>query len=177
MSTSFPFTTISAPLNHTDGDERFYETVQWMIGLFFTPITCIPGVVGNAAIILIFTQKNMRSSTNVYLTALAISDFLKVFNDFLYFLVVLFKEIDNSLYKSAFVHMYPYAHFIFGYSTCVSALLTVSVAIERYILVCHPARSKTWTSVKKAKIFSVTIYIIVVLLNIPHMLRSINENN
>lgn len=47
------------------------------------PLVVVVGLVGNAATIVVLTRRRMRSSTNVYLTALAVSDLLYLIAVFL----------------------------------------------------------------------------------------------
>ena len=110
---------------------RFYETAQFVTGLIVFPIVCFFGLMGNMFIIIVLLQKSMQTSTNVYLTALAVSDIIKLINDSLYFLTVFLLRADPPSGNKAFGYLYPYAHFIFNMSVCVSSWLTVSVAVER----------------------------------------------
>lgn len=47
------------------------------------PLVVVVGLVGNTATIVVLTRRRMRSSTNVYLTALAVSDLLYLIAVFL----------------------------------------------------------------------------------------------
>lgn len=47
------------------------------------PLVVVVGLVGNFATIVVLTRRRMRSSTNVYLTALAVSDLLYLLAVFL----------------------------------------------------------------------------------------------
>ena len=124
-------------INSTDcGDPckphyHFYTQAQFVTGLIVFPVFCFLGLMGNIFIIVVLLQKSSQTSTNVYLTALAVSDTIKLINDSLYFLTVLLLRMDEMVGNRAFGYLYPYAHFIFNMSTCVSSWLTVSVAVER----------------------------------------------
>ena len=77
----------------------------------------------------------MRTSTNCYLIALAIADTIKLTNDTFYFMVILLLHTDTQKGIYSYGYLYPYAHYLFSMSVCVTAWLTVSVALERYIMV------------------------------------------
>lgn len=77
--------------------KEFYVQARFITGLILYPIFCVLGLIGNGLGIAVMLQKQMRSSTNVYLLALAISDGIKIICDALYFLVVLFLEIDPKI--------------------------------------------------------------------------------
>lgn len=151
--------------------QQFYNNAQFVTGLVCYPIICIIGLTGNIFILVVLGQKAMQTSTNVFLSALAVSDIIKLVNDFLYFLTVLLQATDPSAGNKAFGYLYPYAHFIFNMSVCVSSWLTVSVALERYILVCHPTRAKGLTSIPRAKIISTICFICMTAIAIPSALR------
>ena len=149
----------------------FYKTAQFVTGLICYPIICAYGLLGNIFILIVLAQKAMHTSTNVYLSALAVSDIIKLVNDSLYFLTILLYETDPAAGNKAFGYLYPYAHFIFNMSVCVSSWLTVSVAVERYILVCHPIKSKTLTTIPRAKWISSVCFFFMTAVAVPSALR------
>lgn len=149
----------------------FYKTAQFVTGLICYPIICAYGMLGNIFILIVLRQKAMHTSTNVYLSALAVADLLKLVNDSLYFLTILLFETDPDAGNKAFGYLYPYAHFIFNMSVCVSSWLTVSVAVERYILVCHPIKSKTLTTIPRAKWISAICFFVMTAVAVPSAFR------
>ncbi|XP_076455500.1 uncharacterized protein LOC143290096 [Babylonia areolata] len=154
-----------------DPHEEFYEQARFITGLVIYPIICILGLCGNVLCIIVMSQRQMRSSTNVYLLSLAVSDGVKLISDLLYFIVVLLYHVDSPSGDKAFGCLYPYAHYIFNCSLCVSAWLTVSVAFERYIYVCHPTKVKTYCNIARARTVSFTVFFSMSLLAIPYAMR------
>lgn len=150
---------------------EFYNTARIVTGLTVYPIVCLFGLVGNTLILSVLTKKSFASSTDIYLGALAISDIAKLLNDFLYFVTCLLMETNPSAGNKSYAHLYPYAHFVFNASVCVSSWLTVSVSVERYILVCHPTKSKTMTSVSRSKAISLAVCVVMSLVALPSALR------
>lgn len=159
--------------NKTEESEysAFYEQSQFITGLILYPLCCIPGIIGNTLTLIVLTQKTMRTSTNAFLGALAMSDMIKLLNDLIYFIVLLIGRTYPSVAKTAFGYIYPYAHFVFNLAACVSSWLIVSVAAERYIMVCHAAQAKTLCTRRVAIIVSGTIYVCMTLLAIPSVIR------
>ncbi|KAK3594471.1 hypothetical protein CHS0354_026933 [Potamilus streckersoni] len=151
--------------------EMFYQTSQFVTGLILYPVICIPGFLANILTLIVLSQKNMLTSTNAFLSALAVSDAVKLANDIIYFLVIVLMRTNPTVANKAFGYVYPYAHFIFNASTCVSSWLTVSVAAERYIMVCHPARSRSICSRKRSIITSMFVFIIMTGMALPSALR------
>lgn len=155
-----------------DGEFReFYLEAQFITGLILYPITCLIGLAGNTLSIIVMSQHQMKSSTNIYLMALAISDCIKVFSDLLYFMVILLKEVNRPVGNRAYGFLYPYMHYIFNASLCISAWLVVSVAVERYVYVCHPTRVKAFCTIPRARTVSTSVFVIMSLLTIPYAMR------
>ena len=113
----------------------------------------------------------MLTSTNAFLSALAVADSIKLLNDILYFLVIVFMHTSPTLGNLSYGYLYPYSHFVFNLSLCVSAWLTVSVAVERYILVCHPTKARAVWSRRRAVTLCSVIYIAMTCLALPSALR------
>ncbi|XP_041371546.1 FMRFamide receptor-like [Gigantopelta aegis] len=168
------FMNITFPLGlipESDGYEQFYLRARFITGLIFYPVVCLIGLIGNILSIIVMCQKQMTSSTNVYLLALAISDCIKIISDFLYFTVILLLEVDFPKGNKAFGFLYPYAHYIFNTSLCISAWLTVSVAVERYIYVCHPTKVKGYCTISRARTISTSVFVLMSFLAIPYAMR------
>lgn len=156
---------------HEETFVEFYQTARFVTGLILYPCICIPGLLGNVLTLIVLWERNMRTSTNAFLSALAVSDSIKLINDLLYFLSILLLRTDDTIGNRAYGYLYPYAHFIFSMSVCVSSWLTVSVAVERYIMVCHPTRARHLCSRQRAVTVCVAVYIIMTTLALPSALR------
>ena len=157
-----------------DSDEEykeFYETSRFICGMILYPAICIPGLIGNVLTLIVLNMKNMKTSTNAFLAALAISDSIKLINDLIYFVVLVLFRTNPKSGQIAFVNIYPFAHFIFNISTCVSSWLTVSVATERFILVCYPIKAKSLCTRIRAIVISCVIYVVMISVSFPFALR------
>lgn len=155
-----------------DKHEAFYNIAKETTGLYLFPITCIIGIIGNLLTFIVFLRFKPRSSTNVYLTALAISDTIKLLCDFLYFIVVFLDKIESAEASSkVFTTLYPYAHYVLNFSLCNTAWLTVSVAVERYIYMKWPERARTICTITRAKITCCVVWIASMLITVPFVLR------
>ena len=92
-------------------------------------------------------------------------------NDVFYFLCVLLQWTDNDEDNRIITNFYPYAHYIFNMSVCVTAWLTISVACERYIAVCIPTKAKEMCTIARARFVSTFVFLFMVVLSIPYALR------
>lgn len=120
------------------GDENkhreLFEAAQQITGLYLLPVISLIGIFGNVCNVLVFANSK-KYSTNVYLVALALSDILKLANDFIYFLVTLIGRIDPPLAERLFSALYLYSHYVFVMTAINTAWLTCTIAIDRYITV------------------------------------------
>lgn len=155
-----------------DPHEEFYQIAKEITGVYLFPIVCVTGIIGNLLTFVVFIKFKPRSSTNVYLTALAISDTIKLLCDFLYFIVVFLEKIGkHDASVQVFVTLYPIAHYILNFSLCNTAWLTVSVAMERYIYMKWPERARTICTITRAKITCCVVWLAAMLITVPFALR------
>ena len=110
---------------------EFYRRAQFATGLICYPIICLVGLIGNILTLIVLQHRKMLTSTNVLLSALAVADTIKILNDVLYFLVTVLLRTHPDAGKRMLGYMYPTSHYIFNEAVCVTAWLTVCVAIER----------------------------------------------
>ena len=68
-------------------------------------------------------------------------------------------------------HYYPYAHYLFNASLCVTAWLTAGLAVERYILVCHAAQAKQLFSTVRVHYVVIIIFVVTSVLSLPFAFR------
>ena len=150
---------------------HFYESAQFVTGLICYPIICVVGLTGNILTLIVLSHKKMLTSTNVFLSALAVADIIKLLNDLLYFLVSILMRTHPEAGNRMMGYMYPFSHYIFNEAVCVAAWLTVSVAVERYISVCHATTARAVCTVSRARIISTLVFFIMSLLAVPSALR------
>ncbi|ELU02344.1 hypothetical protein CAPTEDRAFT_84622, partial [Capitella teleta] len=139
--------------------------------LILYPIICVVGLTGNVLTLIVLSQRKMLTSTNVFLGALAVADIIKLINDCLYVIVNVLMRTLPIAANRMMGFMYPFSHYIFNQSVCVASWLTVSVAIERYVAVCHATRAKVVCTINRARIISVSVFLTMSLVTIPSYLR------
>ena len=149
----------------------FYILMRRLTGLVLYPIVCFLGLSANIVGVIVMSQKSMRSSTTVFLIALAIADLIKILNDTLYFVTVLLRESSSVTGRNTFIAIYPYAHYIFNASMTCSAWINVAVAVERYIFVCHGPKAKLLTTINRATFISLAISVASIVISIPYAFR------
>ena len=156
-----------------DGDPnaQFYETAQFLTGIILYPIIIIIGLTGNTMSLIVLSHNKMLTSTNVFLSALSVADIIKLLNDTLYFLVSILIRRHPLAGNRMLGYMYPFSHYVFNQSVCVSAWLTVSVTIERYISVCHATKARVVCTIYRARVISALLFVFMSLVAVPSAFR------
>ena len=154
-----------------DAYKVFYEVAQFTTGLIIYPFICLIGITGNTLTLMVLQQPKMVTSTNVFLSALAVADLIKLLNDTLYFIVSILMRTNATAGNQMMGYMYPFSHYIFNESVCVASWLTVCIGIERYIYVCHATRVHQWCTVMRARLISSVFFVVMSLIAIPSALR------
>lgn len=113
----------------------------------------------------------MATPTNIYLSALGVSDTLKLLNDLLYFIMLLISLHDPPAAETMMVNVYPYAHYVFSVAVCVTAWLTVAVAVDRFVAVCYPSRAKTLCTIPRARSVCASVFVVMLLISVPSFFR------
>ena len=158
--------------NEAGGAQKaFYQTAQYITGLAIYPLLCVIELTGNALSLVVLNHRDMATATNVYLSALAVSDTLKLLNDLMYFIILVILKITLTVGQRMMSYVYPYAHYVFNMSACVTAWLTISVAVERYICVCHAASAKELCTISRARMICGIVFIFMALLSVPSCFR------
>uniref|UniRef100_T1JCS4 G-protein coupled receptors family 1 profile domain-containing protein n=1 Tax=Strigamia maritima TaxID=126957 RepID=T1JCS4_STRMM len=143
--------------------EIFLDTVRFWIQKVLIPITVIIGVLGNTVTIVVLTRRRMRSSTHLYLTALATSDFFYLIFNFTLSLI----HYDSVKSYYTYFEYYGYGHMLTDACSNTSVWLTVSFTLERYIAVCHPIRGKVLCTESRAKFVVIGVFLFCFISTLP----------
>ncbi|VEN55250.1 unnamed protein product [Callosobruchus maculatus] len=137
------------------------ESSRFWVQKVLVPILLCLGIAGNTLTIMVLTRRRMRSSTNIYLSALAIADIFHLIFGFLLSFTH-YKNIHDRKYE-LYWRFYGLTHWLCDAASATSAWLTVSFTLERYIAVCHPMKGKVFCTEGRAKSIIVIIYIFCLL--------------
>ncbi|XP_066979067.1 FMRFamide receptor-like [Macrobrachium rosenbergii] len=148
--------------------ETFMDESRHWVQKVLVPLVMCVGVVGNSVSMVVLTRRKMRSSTNSYLTALAISDLLYLI--FVFFLSLKHHPDMQHPRHWLYWQYVRYALWLTDASSSTSIWLTVTFTIERYVVVSHPIKGKVLCTVSRAKKFVVVVYCVCWLLTAttPH---------
>ena len=133
-----------------------------------TAVVIMLGVLGNALAMIVLTRRTMRSSTNVFLTALAGWDTLVLL---VVMLLICLIELSGPFRQHAFPYIVAYLYPLALAAQTATVWLTVSFTVERYIAVCHPLKAASMCSIPRARMVVLSISVIAVLYNVPRWLE------
>ncbi|XP_031356394.1 G-protein coupled receptor daf-37-like [Photinus pyralis] len=140
----------------------FRDQSRFWIQRVVVPILVCIGAAGNILSIIVLTRRRMRSSTNAYLTALAVADLIYL----LFVLLLSFTHYPN-IHDHKFElywRFYGISHWLCDAASSTSVWLTVSFTMERYIVVCHPMKGKVLCTERRAKSIIAIISILCIIL-------------
>ncbi|OQV16786.1 hypothetical protein BV898_09142 [Hypsibius exemplaris] len=125
--------------------DDFLRNSRFIIQRILIPIVCILGIIVNSLTILVFSQRRLRTSTNIYLRALATFD-----------LIYLTSVFALSFYRYNYHHPYflyyqPYGLFITDFASNTSVWLTAAFTIERFFVVSNPMKILKYASTQVAQ--------------------------
>ena len=137
------------------------------------PIILSFGVLGNILNLLILTRKQlkrtmdrMEKSVHVGLVALAASDLL--------FCIIMFpRAIFGEVFSVAEDEATPLLYYQVYYEPFLnmfmmtSTWLTVTMAMGRYLAICHPLHARWMVDIKTTKVIIVLVFLVSILFNLP----------
>ena len=142
------------------------RSTQLAMNRFILPILCVFGIIGIILTVIVLSKKNMCTSTNCYLMALAIADLL--------FLIILATTLVENQFApdSKAIYMYQiyitYVVIFLDIFLMASVWMTVMLAVERYIAICHPFVATRMCTITKARIIIPIIFFLMLLFRMSH---------
>ncbi|XP_055353583.1 FMRFamide receptor-like [Paramacrobiotus metropolitanus] len=133
--------------------QDFLDLSRFWIQRIFIPIISIVGIIVNCMTIIVFSQRRLRSSTNMYLKALAAFDLLYLMS----VLTLSFYHYPN--HHPYFTYYKPYGYFITDFASNVSVWLTAAFTVERFTVIRNPMKSMKHATSQFAKrvVFTITV--------------------
>ncbi|CAH0393921.1 unnamed protein product [Bemisia tabaci] len=140
----------------------FRDNSRQIIQRFLVPFVVAVGVMGNLITILVLTRRRMSSSTNNYLSALAVADLLYL----LFHFTLSLKHYPGMSAPDKIIYWTyrPYVLWLTDATNAASIWLTVSFTLERYIAVCHPLRGRMSCTESRARKVIVLVFVLCLLL-------------
>ncbi|XP_052062220.1 probable G-protein coupled receptor B0563.6 [Mytilus californianus] len=158
-----------------DSEHTILKGVRNVFYDYGLPIVCLFGIVGNMLNLAILTRRKLKRSyrtveqaANVCLIGLALSDLL--FCTFAF--PTTFLPRDGKYQRKNFILYYGmYSTAFINVFIMASTWMTVTMATERYIAICHPLNQKLFMTLRKTKLIIVIVYIVAFAFNVPVLWR------
>ncbi|CAH2985625.1 unnamed protein product [Chilo suppressalis] len=149
------------------------EQVAGLLNVYYTPLLVVLGSLGNLVSVFVFYSSKLRlQSTSQYLSALALSDTV--------FLFQLLPPWLNALQITGLFHLWGFCQ-VFVYisyvTCCLSAWLVVAFTVERFVAVLYPLRRNAVCTVARARHVIGALAAAALLLNVPVLRFAIPTTN
>lgn len=144
---------------------QFRDLTRFWIQRVAVPLIMVIGLFGNLITIIIMTRRRMRSTTNMYLAALAFVDMLYLVLTF----VLGLSHYPNMAERKYYFYwrLKPFLMMLTDACSNTSVWLTVTFTIERYIAVKYPMRGKVWCTEARAKKLIAFVFAFSILFALP----------
>lgn len=131
---------------------------------YLSPILVFLTVINNTLVCIVLLKPHMRSPTNAILVAMALSD---MFTGLFPVPVFLYFHATERYYEWVPINwcfvLGIFAMYIPTIFHTASIWLTMALAIQRYIYVCHSFKARTWCTIKNVISGTIAIYAIAIL--------------
>ena len=144
----------------------WYQNIHGYVSI----LVCLFGIIANIMNIVVLTQKNMVSSTNLILTALAIADMLTMLSYVpyaLYFYCISTPDPAKNHPLGWVVYLLFHTNFTITSHT-IAMYLTVALAVFRYIVVCHHTHGPRLCNLHRARLTIALVFLATVVCCIPN---------
>ncbi|KAF6773684.1 hypothetical protein AHF37_06692 [Paragonimus kellicotti] len=141
-----------------------YDIVLLVCTQILNPIICIIGISTNLINMIVLAKPRMRSSTNMYLLALAVFDF------FYGCTMILSSLRAYNPFQESYVYscMFPYLVSVVDLCSHTASWLTCAFTVERYIAITYPILARKICTAKRCK----TIICVLCVFNLVIILPS-----
>ncbi|XP_029636697.1 sex peptide receptor-like [Octopus sinensis] len=146
--------------------ESIDEIAVPILGYIAPPVAVIT-IITNSLVVIVLMKRNMKSPTNCVLIGMALSDmFTGVIPMplYLYFYAAGYYQDYVPNWCCRIYHVFT-LHIPTIFHTA-SIWLTLTLAIQRYIYICHSFRARTWCTINNVIKGTVAIYFIAILFHL-----------
>ncbi|VDI58805.1 sex peptide receptor-like [Mytilus galloprovincialis] len=153
---------------------RMMTPIEYAVPIngYFSPILICFTVVTNILVVVVLLKKHMRTPTNAILAGMAVSDMftgLIPLPVFIYFFSLgNYREKVPLNWCVIYVYFGEYIPTIFH---TASIWLTMALAIQRYIYICHSFQARKWCTMQNVLLGTAIIYAIATLAQVSRFLE------
>ncbi|XP_062618772.1 G-protein coupled receptor dmsr-1-like [Saccostrea cucullata] len=171
-------------MNNSTEQVIFEQVVGYrLIHGYVSGTICLIGIIFNILNGFVWSRRTMRTSINILLTALSFTDGMTLFF-YLVYATYFFTVTGPSamIYHSKgwmYIIVLCFHEFI-AFCT-VSNGLTISLAVFRYVKICHPKAADRYCNKKRAKLVILLVFVLSSLAMVPYYLyyevHDLSEDN
>lgn len=144
---------------------QFRDQSRFWIQRVAVPLILVVGLFGNLVTIIIMTRRRMRSTTNMYLAALAFVDIMYLVLTFILGLSHYPNMAEPKYYF--YWHFKPFLMMLTDACSNTSVWLTVTFTLERCFAVKYPMKGKIWCTERKAKLMIICVFFMGIIFASP----------
>ena len=151
--------------------DDFAQAYQGIHG-YISCVVCVIGLLFNVMNIIVLTRRNMITSTNIILSALATADMLTMLCYLPYASYFYIYARPDPMYfhsKGWIIYLLFNQNFVITAHT-IAMWLTVSLAVFRYIVVCHHTLGPSLCNIRRAKLTIFLVFSITTACCVPNYL-------
>lgn len=153
--------------------DEIIEQIAGSINFYYTPILIVLGTIGNLISVYVFYNTKLRvQSTSQYLSALAISDTLFLFQLLPAWLHAL--KVTDVFHQQGFCQVFVYLSYV---ACCMSSWLVVAFTGERFVAVLYPLQRNAVCTVTRARHIIAGVVFSSMVINLPVLRFAIPSNN
>ncbi|XP_076036028.1 uncharacterized protein LOC143021986 [Oratosquilla oratoria] len=155
---------LNATTTSSKGDPHFPTYIRVWASVVVVVILLV-GVTGNALVpLLVWRNRDLRHSTNLFLINLALADTLVLLVCLPTVLVELHSPPETWVLGPIMCKLVPFLELVVAHA---SVLTIVVISVERYLSICQPLRSPALCTRTRAALFNAFVWILTVLATLP----------
>lgn len=158
--------TVTSNLTH----HYVYSAVETVLVTIVAPVIFTVGILGNAAVILVFCRvPEIRTTTNYFLISLALADIVFLLSAVpAYWAQYLTSTIPRDFSHLGIVYCKTHTYFA-DVGILVSCLTIGLVTVERYLAICRPFLYRSFGEMKRIVFSCCLVWIVSFLYKIPDL--------
>lgn len=145
-------------------EPKNYITFELVVHGFLVLFVGTIGIIGNIFCLLVLCRPSMRNSINCLFIGLAAIDILLILSAFVMFSLPAFQVYVEHKFMWNVIDVYqyttPFVYPIAMITQTASVYMTLTIALERYLVVCLPLKSRSICTYGRAKrcVFTVVVF-------------------
>ena len=167
--------TIAANQSLDTASHAFCANFRFVVNVVVLGIVAGFGVIGNTLSVVVLQKERCHKTTRFLLQALAIADSMLLVMSVITITLnegILAYFVKDEMDSKAYRHIaYKFIH-PFVYMPLVATIwFTVLIAINRYVVVCHPFRASSFCSLARTRLQVMFVTVMSILLNMPRFFQ------